>query len=113
MSDPNGSTPPGPPAGGPPAQPSVQIQIELDPEMAQGAYVNMAMVNHTEGEFTLDFIYVQPQAPKAKVRARIISSPKHTKRLLMALQDSLRQFEAKYGVIDASTSNPPTGQILN
>ena len=66
MSDPKGSNPPGPPAGSPPAQPSVQIQIELDPEMAQGAYVNMAMVNHTEGEFTLDFIYVQPQAPKAK-----------------------------------------------
>jgi hypothetical protein len=106
MSD--GNNPPG--AGNPPA---VQIQIELDPETAQGAYVNMAMVNHTEGEFTLDFIYVQPQAPKAKVRARIISSPKHTKRLLLALQDSVRQFEAKYGVIDATTSNPPTGQILN
>lgn len=109
MTDPKSSNPPGPP--GPP--PQVQIQIELDPETAQGAYVNMAMVNHTEGEFTLDFIYVQPQAPKAKVRARIISSPKHTKRLLLALQDSVRQFEAKHGVIDASTQNPPTGQILN
>ena len=59
---------------------NVQIQIELDADVAQGMYVNMAMVNHSENEFTLDFIYVQPQAPKAKVRARIISSAKHTKR---------------------------------
>ena len=95
----------------PPQQ--IQIQIELDPETAQGSYVNMAMVNHTEGEFTLDFIYVQPQAPKAKVRARVISSPKHTKRLLLALQDSIRQFETKYGTIDVSGSPAPHGHILN
>ncbi|MCC7381660.1 MAG: DUF3467 domain-containing protein [Deltaproteobacteria bacterium] len=93
--------------------PPLQIQIELDPETAQGSYVNMAMVNHTEAEFTIDFIYVQPQAPKAKVRARVISSPKHTKRLLAALTDSLRQFEAKYGVVDVSGPGAPPGQILN
>ncbi len=92
---------------------NVQIQIELDPEVAQGLYANMAMVNHSEGEFTLDFIYVQPQAPKAKVRARIISSPKHTKRLLMALQDSVQQFERKYGAIDVSGPPAPPSQILN
>lgn len=92
---------------------NVQIQIELDPEIAQGLYANMAMVNHSEGEFTLDFIYVQPQAPKAKVRARIISSPKHTKRLLMALTDSVQQFERKYGTIDVSGPPAPPSQILN
>jgi hypothetical protein len=95
----------------PPA--TVQIQIELDPETAQGSYVNMAMVNHTETEFTLDFIYIQPQAPKAKVRARVISSPKHAKRLLLALTDSVRQYEAKFGQIDVTGPTPPTGQILN
>jgi hypothetical protein len=94
-------------------QRGVQLQIELDPETAQGLYANMAMVNHSEGEFTLDFIYVQPQAPKAKVRARIISSPKHVKRLLMALQDSVRQFENKHGSIDVSGTPAPSGRILN
>jgi hypothetical protein len=98
----------------PPAPPAaVQIQIELDPDTAQGMYVNMAMVNHTEGEFTLDFIYVQPQAPKGKVRARIISSPKHAKRLLLALQDSINQFEQKFGPIDISGPPAPPSQILN
>ena len=42
----------------------VQLQIEIDPATANGAFVNLAMVNHTETEFTLDLIYVQPQAPR-------------------------------------------------
>ena len=101
------------PKGPPPPNNQVQIQIELDADTAQGMYVNMAMVNHSEGEFTLDFIYVQPQAPKAKVRARVISSPKHTKRLLLALQDCVAQFERKFGVIDVSGTPTPSGRILN
>lgn len=78
----------------------VQLQIELDEQTAQGAYCNLAMVNHTPTEFTLDFIYVQPQQPKAKVRARIITSPQHMKRLLLALQDNINRFESAHGVID-------------
>jgi hypothetical protein len=90
-----------------------QIQVELDPDTAQGMYVNMAMVNHSENEFTLDFIYVQPQAAKAKVRARIISSAKHTKRLLFALQDSVKKFEQMHGEIDISGPPMPPSKILN
>ena len=91
---------------------TIQIQIELDAETAQGMYVNMAMVNHSEGEFTMDFIYVQPQQPKAKVRARVITNPKHMKRLLMAAQDAVAQFEKKFGAIDV-TGPAMQGQILN
>ncbi|HVI96099.1 MAG TPA: DUF3467 domain-containing protein, partial [Anaeromyxobacter sp.] len=47
---------------------TVQVQIEIDPITANGVFVNMAMVNHTETEFTLDLAYIQPQAPKATVR---------------------------------------------
>ena len=54
--------------------PPVQIQIQIDDATANGVYVNLAMVNHSETEFILDFIYVQPQAPKAQVRSRVISS---------------------------------------
>jgi hypothetical protein len=90
----------------------VNIQIQLDEEIAQGAYVNLAMVNHSETEFTLDFIYVQPQQPKAKVRARIISSPKHTKRLLQALQDNVTKYEKRFGTIDVSGPTPQ-GEIVH
>ena len=100
-------------ADSPGKPPEIQLQIQLDDDIAGGEYCNMALVNHSETEFTLDFIYVQPQAPKAKVRARIISSPKHTKRLLAALADSVRQFEAKHGVSDVSGPAAPPVQILN
>ena len=96
-----------------PPQGAIQVKIELDQETAQGTYINMAMVNHNEAEFTLDFIYVQPQEPKGKVRARVISSPKHTKRLLMALQDAVAGYERKFGAIDLSGPPPPSGEILN
>jgi hypothetical protein len=85
--------------------PQVQIQLEIDVPTAQGAYVNMAMLNHNETEFVIDFIYVQPQAPKATVRARVINSPKHMKRFLLALQENVSKYEAQFGRIDVS--NPP------
>ncbi len=83
-----------------PQVPEVQLQLELDEATAQGMYCNLAMVNHTPTEFTVDFIYVQPQQPKAKVRARIITSPQHLKRLLLALQDNLSRYEKSFGAID-------------
>src|SRR3954470_20604764 len=84
----------------PPNPPDMQLQIQLDDETANGRYANMALVNHTETEFTLDFIYVQPQQPKAQVLSRIITSPKHMKRLLLAMQDNLSKYEAKFGVVE-------------
>jgi hypothetical protein len=84
----------------------VKIQIQLDDEVAQGIYANLALVNHTETEFTIDVMYLQPQQPRAKVRTRIISSPKHTKRLLAALQENVRRYEDRFGTIDLSGPNP-------
>ncbi len=84
----------------------VQIQIQLDDDVAQGMYVNLALVNHTETEFTIDLMYLQPQQPKAKVRSRIISSPKHTKRLMLALQENIRRYEERFGTIEITGPNP-------
>lgn len=80
----------------------VKIDIQLDEEIAQGVYANLAMVNHSDAEFTLDFIFVQPQAPRAKVRSRVISSPAHIKRLMLVLQDSVAKYEQQFGVINLS-----------
>ncbi len=92
---------------------TVQIQIDLDPQTAQGVFVNMAMVNHTETEFTLDLLYVQPQAPKATVRARVITTPKHLKRLLFAIEDNLEKYEARFGPVDVGAAKgfPPPGVL--
>ncbi len=75
------------------------IQIQLDEATAQGVYVNLALINHTETEFILDFIYVQPQAPQGKVRSRVLTSPVHMKRLLNALTDNIKKYEERFGEI--------------
>lgn len=90
-----------------PNPPDVQLQIQLDEDMANGQYVNMALVNHTDAEFVIDLIYVQPQQPKARVRSRIITSPKHMKRLVRALQENLARHEAKFGPITLAEDEPP------
>ena len=97
-----------------PQPPAVQIQLEIDPVTANGVFVNSALVNHTETEFTLDLIYVQPQAPKATVRARAITTPKHMKRLLAAIQDNLAKYEARFGAIDlGDTPHFPQSGVVN
>ena len=85
----------------PAAPQQVQVQIELDPSVANGVFVNFAMVNHTDSEFTLDLLYLHPEAPKATVRARAILTPKHMKRLLLAMQENLGRYESVFGVVDA------------
>lgn len=77
----------------------IKLEIHLDEETAQGVYANLAMVNHSDAEFTIDFIFAQPQAPKAKVRSRIITSPKHLKRLIAALQENLQHYERAHGTV--------------
>jgi len=77
----------------------VEIKIQLEEEMAQGMYSNLSAVNHNGNEFTFDFMYLQPQQPKAKVRARVISSPRHAKQLMLTLQENLRLYEERFGKI--------------
>ena len=77
----------------------VKLEIQIDDSVANGQYVNMVVVNHNDSEFVLDCIYVQPQAPKAKVQSRLITSPRHAKRLLMALQKNISNYEKTFGVI--------------
>ena len=80
----------------------IKIEIQVDEEVGQGVYSNLAVVNHTDAEFILDFIFVQPQAPKAKVRSRVITSPRHVKRLITALQEDLARYESQFGRVDAN-----------
>ena len=80
-----------------------EIQIQLDDDIAQGMYSNLSFISSNETEFVLDFIYVQPQQPRAKVRARVILSPTQTKKLFFTLKDSVKKFEDRFGPIKISS----------
>lgn len=77
-----------------------QLQIELKEEMAQGVYSNLAMITHSSSEFVMDFISILPGMAKAQVKSRVIMSPEHAKRLLMALQDNVAKYEKAFGSIE-------------
>ena len=76
-----------------------QIDIELPEEVAQGIYSNLAIISHSSSEFVIDFVRIMPGLPKAKVQSRIILTPEHAKRLLMALQDNIAKYETMFGQI--------------
>ena len=79
--------------------PNGQLQIELKEDVAQGTYANLAIITHSTSEFILDFVRVMPGLPKANVQSRIVLTPEHAKRLLFALQDNVKKYEANWGPI--------------
>lgn len=82
-----------------------QLNIELNDEVAQGVYSNLAVITHSPAEFVVDFIRVMPGVPKARVQSRIILTPQHAKRLMRALMDNVSKYESQHGKI-AETSGP-------
>ena len=88
-----------------------QINIELKEDIAQGVYSNLAVITHSSSEFVLDFIRVMPGVPKAEVKSRVILTPEHAKRLLLALQDNIKKFESINGVIKKVEGGAPVVAI--
>jgi hypothetical protein len=76
-----------------------QINVELTEAMAEGEYVNLAMIAHSQSEFVIDFIKMMPGIPKARVKSRVILTPDHIYRLLNALKENIEKYEDAYGPI--------------
>lgn len=96
------------------SQKSQQLNIELSEEIAQGVYSNLAVITHSSSEFVVDFVRIMPGIPKANVKSRIILTPEHAKRLLLALQDNIKKYESAHGTIKnvtggSNTVLPPMG----
>ena len=87
-----------------------QINIELKEEIAQGTYSNLAIITHSTSEFVLDFVRVMPGIPKAEVKSRVILTPEHAKRLLMALKDNVDKYEKAHGKI--KNIEPHSGPVI-
>ncbi|WP_438962710.1 DUF3467 domain-containing protein [Nonlabens sp.] len=92
------------------------INIEIDADVAEGQYSNLAIINHSVSEFVVDFVNIMPGNPKSKVKSRIILTPQHAKRLAKALADNVKKFENAHGKIKENDQPPmplnfgPTGQ---
>ena len=82
------------------------LEIGIDDETAKGRYANLASIGHTEGEFLLDFVFLQPGQNRAKVHTRVITSPRHAVRLAAALADNIAKYERHFGPIPGPSSSP-------
>jgi hypothetical protein len=98
--------PPQPPQ--PPGQ-AKPLPIKLRDEVAGGVYANNMVVAHSREEFVMDFIYLFPQ--QGVVNARVITSPGHMKRIIRALQENVRKYEAQFGEIQEAA--PPRDLVTN
>lgn len=95
-----------------------QLNIELTEDVAEGIYSNLAIISHSHSEFVLDFIRMMPNVPKAKVKARMVLTPQHAKRLLRALMDNIQKYEQQFGpiqdpepqIVPPMAFNTPTAQ---
>jgi len=75
-----------------------EAQIELSSEVAQGIYSNLAIITHSNSEFVLDFVNALPGA-RPSVKSRIVMTPEHAKRLLIALSSNVSKYELDHGKI--------------
>ena len=74
-----------------------KITVDFPKEWYGGVYSNNMGVAHTREEFIMDFLMVAP--PSGAVKARIIVSPGHIKRIVKALQENISKYEEKFGTI--------------
>lgn len=77
-----------------------QLKVNIPKENSEGIYSNVVFTNFNQSEFILDFARIMPGVPEAKVYARILLNPQHTKRLYKLLERNIEKFEEKFSEID-------------
>ena len=86
------------------------VAVQSDAPTSVGVYSNLMMVSHRQEEFILDFLFVPPQQPAgqtaATLRARVITTPEHAKRIVRALQENIQRYEASFGATSEATDLP-------
>lgn len=86
-----------------------RLKVEAEGPVAEGIYANLAMVHQTDSEMILDFLFLQPGQPKATLRSRVITSPRHVKRLIAVLQDQMARYERLHG--EVKLPKPPEALV--
>jgi hypothetical protein len=74
-----------------------EIKLNLPAHLQSGVYANNMFITHSREEFVMDFAFITP--PVGSVVARVTTSPGHMKRIIAALQDNVKKYEAKFGTI--------------
>ncbi len=79
-------------------KPEQPTPIQIKDGFAGGEYANAMSVGHTKEEFLLTFLNIV--APTGRVVSKVITSPGHLKRIIRALDENLKRYEAAFGKVE-------------
>ena len=85
------------------------IPLQAAADVIKGVYANNMQASHTKEEFYLDFLNMSYFPNAATLVSKVIVSPGHFKRIVAALNDNLKMYEQKFGVIDSP--KPENSQV--
>lgn len=78
-----------------------KLNLSINDTVASGTYSNLSVISHSPTEVTIDFAQVLPGTQNnAVVRQRIIMTPLHAKKLMMALTENISRYEEQFGYIE-------------
>jgi hypothetical protein len=79
----------------------LKVEIKVDDEVGAGVFSNFTNITHSPDEFILDYLFVNPTPPPGfgKLVSRLILTPGHAKRLLLALSENISTYEDRFGEI--------------
>lgn len=89
-----------------------KIGLNISPEIAIGKYSNLAIITHSMSEFIIDFAANLPGLSGPQVNNRVIMTPEHAKRLMLALNDNVNKYESNFGTIQLAEQAQP-GSTIN
>jgi hypothetical protein len=75
-------------------------EIKIADNIAGAEYTNFANISHNPEEFQIMFANVM--APSGRVVSKLITTPGHFKRIVMAMNDNLKKYEENFGQISAA-----------
>ena len=90
-----------------------QLNIHIDPQYLAGVYANFANISFSDYEFTITFARIDHEVEEGDIPgvvvARVNMSPRFTKELLAAMQDSLSKWSAREGIRNLPETPPEGG----
>ena len=85
------------------------LKLRMPERLTGGVYANSLVVHHGPGEFVMDWALMAGGV--GEIVARIITSPGHMKRVITALEENVRKYEAIHGPIESSAKGEPGGGV--
>jgi len=77
-------------------------QIQIKDNFAGAEYTNGVQLGHTKEEFMMTFLNIVP--PAGRVVGKIMTSPGHFKRMIRAMEDTLKKYESQFGKVEEAQS---------